>query len=537
MALHTALLSERQRELVPARMMYPVEPSGLLGTSKIMQYRGPDYGQVFSGETGNNVIRFSVNGVGLLDPRSLYLRWSWKNVSGQPMVHCSPGSYSPIKRVRILSGFNQQILYDQDGYNVFCAFLDDYQKSVHDLVMDGHGFFSARAARVEQSTFSTNANSPVTAAGVSMYYNQTTSAETNNDAITRGLENGSAEFLQWQFKPKFGRPQVAGGDPYTDSRWNDTEKLFSICDLPHIGMFTQGRYIPLWALGGLIIELHLDHARNWCTTVGGVTPSVTECVQISDVELFYDNIQPPAKFLETMQDVIAKGDGISLVFPAVNRHLNALRSVNAGQMLKTELLVPDHSRMAQAIFQIFRDQTKSAEWGQVYKLHNRNTAGLRSWQAKLNSTYLPQQPLTASITGSVGTRKYLQFHKELLKALGQQRQVKGSITPAQYEVQIYKTSGDNAIDYRQSKGAFAVGIDLTVSDDVITGTNLRNATVTGEMFINIEQYGQGPDPDLVSTSTDAFNETLQSIPALEVQTYIMKLSQIRITAAGPILVD
>lgn len=533
MALHTALLSERQRELVPARMMYPVEPSGLLGTSKIMQYRNPDYGQEFSGETGNNVIRFSVNGVGLLDPRSMYIRWSWQNKSGRDMIHCDPGSYSPIKRVRILSGFNQQILYDQDGYNVFCAFLDDYQKSVHDLVMDGHGFYAAKAARNDIWGLSDGGSPPTystagtTSLGSTMYYGTNTATTINQEVGVQGLQHGPAEFVQWQFKPTLIKQNAgtgAQGDSYVDSAWANDAKIFSICDLPHIGMFTQGRYIPLWALGGLIIELHLEHARNWCTTVNGQDPTGTEAVRISDVELFYDNIQPPAKFLETMQDVIAKGDGISLVFPAVNRHLNALRSVNAGQNLKTELLVPDHSRMAQAIFQIFRDQSKSADWGQVYKLHNRSVAGLRTWQAKLNSTYLPQQPLRASTTGVAGARRYLQFHKELLKALGQQRQVKGSITPAQYEAQEYDPSR------KTSKGGFAVGVDLTVSDDVITGTNLRNATVTGEMFINIEQYGEAPN-----NAGTAYENV--AIPALEVQTYVMKLSQIRITAAGPILVD
>jgi hypothetical protein len=321
-------------------------------------------------------------------------------------------------------------------------------------------------------------------------------------------------------------------------------KIFSICDLPHIGMFTQGRYIPLWALGGLIIELHLDHAQNWATVdnVKAADPSnnfavaaptnLASIVEVGDVELFYDNIQPPAKFLETMQDVIAKGDGISFVFPAVNRHLNAISGLSANQTRRTELLVPDHSRMAQAIFQIYRYQPKITNWHQVYKLHSRTPAGLVTWQAKLNSTYLPQQPLKAnaaggSAAGSAGSKKYLQFHKELMKALGQVRQVKGSVTPAQYELDLpvfvsgdVETTTTNTSQALQTKGGFAVGVDLTVSDDVITGMNLRNATVTGEMFINIEQRSDAID-----------------IPAIEVQTYVMKLSQIRITAAGPILVD
>jgi hypothetical protein len=72
---------------------------------------------------------------------------------------------------------------------------------------------------------------------------------------------------------------------------------------------------------------------------------------------------------------------------------------------------------------------------------------------------------------------------------------------------------------RDQRGAFAIGIDLTVSDDVMTGTNLRNATVTGEMFANIERYVH---PGATAT---------------EVQTFVMKLSQIRMTAAGPIVVD
>jgi hypothetical protein len=260
--------------------------------------------------------------------------------------------------------------------------------------------------------------------------------------------------------------------------------------------------------------------------------NLANIVEVGDVELFYDNIQPPAKFLETMQDVIAKGDGISFVFPAVNRHLNSITGLSANQTRRTELLVPDHSRMAQAIFQIYRYQPKITNWHQVYKLHARCPAGLVTWQTKLNSTYLPQQPLKANAAGgaaagSAGTKKYLQFHKELMKALGQVRQIKGSVTPSQYEEDfpVYvgadvETVGSNTAQALQTKGAFAVGVDLTVSDDVITGTNLRNATVTGEMFINIEQRSDAID-----------------IPAIEVQTYVMKLSQIRITAAGPILVD
>jgi hypothetical protein len=69
------------------------------------------------------------------------------------------------------------------------------------------------------------------------------------------------------------------------------------------------------------------------------------------------------------------------------------------------------------------------------------------------------------------------------------------------------------------RGCFAVGVDLTVSDDVMTGTNLRNATVTGEMYCNIDQFIH---PGATKT---------------EVNTYVMKLSQIRMTSAGPIIVD
>jgi hypothetical protein len=507
MALHTALLNEQSRELVPSRMQYPVEPSGLLGTSKIMQYKSPDFGQVFSGESGNNVIRFTMNGPGLLDPRSLYLRWSWKNVSGQTFTHCDPGSYSPIKRVRILSGFNQQILYDLDGYNVFCAFLDDYQKSIHDFATDTHGFYALRTApNYAGATTFGNERVPV----VSTSYEDSTIG-------AAGAIAPQSEFLQWEFRPKV----LASNQD--DATWEDDEKLFSVCDLPHIGFFTQGKYIPLWGLGGLILELYLDNAQNWCTAATAPTGVPTQ-VEISDVELYYDNIVPPAKFLETMREVIDSPEGLSFVFPSVNRHLNSVTEVTAGTQRKTELLVPDHSRMAQAIFQIYRPQGSLSSWNRVYKLHNRCPAGLLTWQAKLNSQYLPQQPLRANAAGAAaagaaGSRKYLQFHKELMKALGQQRRSIGSVTPAVYELD---SMGRATALVNDRRGAFAVGIDLTVSDDVITGTNLRNATVTGEMFINMEQTAVGLPTNL---------------PAIEVQTYIMKLSQIRLTSAGPVLVD
>lgn len=513
MALHTALLNEQSRELVPGRMQYPVEASGLLGTSKIMQYKSPDFGQTFSGETGNNVIRFTLNGPGLLDPRSLYMRWSWKNVSTKDLVHCDPGSYSPIKRVRILSGFNQQILYDLDGYNTFCAFLDDYQKSIHDFATDTHGFYSLRAA-------------PNGAATADKFLNQRCPSLSTSYVASADVNDGAAipvqsEFLQWEFRPKALATSSA-----SESVWAADETLFSVCDLPHIGFFTQGKYIPLWGLGGIILELYIDSAQNWCTSLGAA-PDVKQ-VDISDVELFYDNIVPPAKFLETMREVIDSQEGLSFVFPSVNRHLNSLSAVPANtNSRKVELLVPDHSRMAQAIFQVFRPQQGVSAWKRVYKLHNRTTGALLSWQAKLNSSYLPQQPLRANMpggaaAGSPGTRKYLQFHKELMKSLGQQRRSVGSVTPSVYELDSSAANYDAADATKNDKrGAFAVGIDLTVSDDVITGTNLRNATVTGEMFINLEQSNPGGS----------------DYPALEVQTFIMKLSQIRLTSAGPVLVD
>ena len=572
MALHTALLNEQSRELVPGRMQYPVESSGLLGTSKIMQYKSPDFGQIFSGESGNNVIRFTMNGPGLLDPRSLYLRWSWENVSGQPFLHCDPGSYSPIKRVRILSGFNQQILYDLDGYNTFCAFLDDYQKSIHDFATDTHGFYSLRTS-ANHSAAARFVDSRLPSSSTSYGVQATTSDRVATGALIPGQVNTThphSEFLQWEFRPKL---QISNDDAQVS--WDNQEKIFSVCDLPHIGFFTQGKYIPLWGLGGLILELYVDSAQNWCSVgPAGTSPTAQEQVRISDVELYYDNIVPPAKFLETMREVIDSPEGLSFVFPSVNRHLNSLSVVPAStNSRKTELLVPDHSRMAQAIFQIYRPMSGVASWQRVYKLHNRTTGGLLSWQAKLNSSYLPQQPLRANLMGAAavgtrGSRKYLQFHKELMKALGQQRRSVGSVTPAVYELDscsnvmgpydtINVTGGavsGNGVQGKpyvstaalgnETRGAFAVGIDLTVSDDVITGTNLRNATVTGEMFINIEQTNPTPSGLTLAqcvavdaNCTATFVVAPAEYPAVEVQTYIMKLSQIRLTSAGPVLVD
>lgn len=588
MALHTALLNEQSRELVPARMQYPVEPSGLLGTSKIMQYKSPDFGQTFSGESGNNVMRFTLNGPGLLDPRSLYLRWSWKNISDKHFKHCDPGSYSPIKRVRILSGFNQQILYDLDGYNVFCAFLDDYQKSIHDFATDTHGFYALRTSP-EYSADAKFGNQRVPSVSTSYVVTKANNNPSKDrvgsgtaavppvlEATATGLNqlHPQSEFLQWEFRPKFSVSNSADGE-----LWRCQEKLFSICDLPHIGFFTQGKYIPLWGLGGLILELYVDTAQNWCTVDGTAAPTTQQQVEISDVELYYDNIVPPAKFLETMREVIDSPEGLSFVFPSVNRHLNSLSAVPAAtNSRKTELLVPDHSRMAQAIFQVMRPQSGIAAWNRVYKLHNRTPGGLLSWQAKLNSQYLPQQPLRANLQGgaaigATGSRRYLQFHKELMKALGQQRRSVGSVTPAVYELDsssnlagpdddVKPTDGSDMSAYGRvgkaystamdaggvlanaQRGAFAVGIDLTVSDDVITGTNLRNATVTGEMFINIEQTNPAP-AGISLAEAKAVNASATAgvagnpveYPALEVQTYIMKLSQIRLTSAGPVLVD
>lgn len=590
MALHTALLNEQSRELVPGRMQYPVEASGLLGTSKIMQYKSPDFGQNFSGESGNNVIRFSLNGPGLLDPRSLYIRWSWQNISGKHFRHCDPGSYSPIKRVRILSGFNQQILYDLDGYNSFCAFLDDYQKSIHDFATDTHGFYALRTAPLITTKDSEFGNQRAPSVSTS-YVNADGTMGASGERVGiltedqppvlpatgggTGLHplNPQSEFLQWEFRPKFAQQNAADGE-----LWRAGEKIFSVCDLPHIGFFTQGKYIPLWGLGGLILELYVDTAQNWCATADGSTPTQQQHVQISDVELFYDNIVPPAKFLETMREVIDSPEGLSFVFPSVNRHLNTLSAVpSSTNSRKTELLVPDHSRMAQAIFQIFRPQSGIASWARVYKLHNRTPGGLLSWQAKLNSSYLPQQPLRANAmggaaAGAVGSRRYLQFHKELMKALGQQRRSVGSVTPSVYEldtssnlagagaaqVAIPGAAGKYVHPYgrvgvaysasnvpmNSQRGGFAVGIDLTVSDDVITGTNLRNATVTGEMFINIEQTNPTPQgislaelKSIDAGANDVIAPNPTEYPALEVQTYIMKLSQIRLTSAGPVLVD
>jgi hypothetical protein len=589
MALHSSLLTDRQRELVPNKMMYPVEAAGLLGTSKIMQYKAPDFGKVFSGEDGNNVIRFTANGPGLMDPRSLYIQYSMKNVSPQVaqnqsvvanqfgngatptwveqgIAFADPGSYSPFKRVRILSGFNQQVLYDCDGYNVMCAFLDDYQKSVHDLVMDGTGFYSVADSRLSASTDIEPDN------GGSVVYDR------------NGLVDN--EYLNWSFKPRFGSAVLAGtvasgslvdgGDNlwptacYTAAVSSncvasstqvaiDGSKIFTLCDLPYVGLLSQGKYLPLWGLGGIIIELYLDQAANWCSVYnnwsGKLCPvdGASAVVQFDDVKLYYDNIIPPADFLEGLKMQINSPDGLSLIFPSVNRHLATIPALATDstdpqfyQRVRNEVLIADHSRMAQSIFQIFRPQNPVQN--RRYKLHNRTSAALASWQLKLNSAYIPQQPLEA--VGNTGitkasdgvafagqssartnwallqSRQYGQFHRELMKALGQQRRPLGSVTPSQYELITDAAVASNAVLTdriqvlrRDQRGAFAIGIDLTVSDDVMTGTNLRNATVTGEMFANIERYVH---PGATAT---------------EVQTFVMKLSQIRMTAAGPIVVD
>jgi hypothetical protein len=795
--MHSSLLSDKQRQLVSKAMIYTEEPAGLLATSKIMQYKSPDYNSVFSGEMGNNVLKFTINGPGLLDPRSLYLQYSLQNLTvkpgatpgsapaGVPLINCDPGSYSPFKRVRILSGFNQQVLYDCDGYNVMCAFLDDYLKSVHDLVIEDQGFYalseapisfatgqgsvpsqslittsssavtivataalsklvvpiSAGAPRLDPNfqhypvlldapTYGTTPTAPAVAHlfpvlnpntsgvaptftivkqytddGASIYYecsqnlsntitgatgsasikiaflpthetipttlNAATSsgtqtlivrtldvqvgmsvyglgiAETNtvsanaptvtsitsqdlvartstivissattqNQAVdqpvyfcvpdfesisggfaqTYNMLNGDSEgargqlgatgteYLQWAFKPQlsgcgynaFGLTSGllgqdgAGRDARSDQVWPSQAKLFTICDLPYIGLFSQGKYLPLWGMGGLILELYLDTANNWCcpsdvnlmsaNPSGGSNPYV----QLADCKLFYDNVVPPADFLESMKNQINSEDGLSLVFPSVNRHLALLPrySWTAGSVVsytstvRNEILIADHSRMAQTIFQIFRPQDLISHNARPFKLHNRTSAAIQGWQLKLNSSYIPQQPLLAvggreagaGVTACSGdliqnqvianqnysllnVRQYGQFHKELLKALGQQKRPIGSVTASMYElltdsqqagVNVPSNPFCNSQNYMKygCRGSFAIGIDLTVADDVMTGTNLRNATVTGEMYANIDQF-QHP-----------------GATATEVSTYVMKLSQIRLTSAGPIIVD
>jgi hypothetical protein len=401
------------------------------------------------------------------------------------------------------------------------------------------------------------------------------------------------EYLNWCFKPRLGCTQVdglslpQGTANGTDNLWKsastltsapgigaavaadaaqslqtpDGSKLFTLCDLPYVGLLSQGKYLPLWGLGGIIIELYLDQASNWCSqydlwsdgdasaanhTNYQLVPSASNVgpiVQFDDVKLYYDNIIPPADFLEGLKMQINSPDGLSLIFPSVNRHLATIPALVSAatapqfyQRVRNEVLIADHSRMAQSIFQIFRPQNPIQN--RKYKLHNRTSAALASWQLKLNSAYIPQQPLeavgnTSARVGADGVtlaananysllqvRQYGQFHRELMKALGQQRRPLGSVTPSQYEL---ITDGLNTVSSdvlrRDQRGCFAIGIDLTVSDDVMTGTNLRNATVTGEMFANIERYVH---PGATAT---------------EVQTFVMKLSQIRMTAAGPIVVD
>jgi len=786
--MHSSLLSDRQRQLVSKNMIYTEEPAGLLATSKIMQYKSPDYGSQFSGESGNNVIKFTVNGPGLLDPRSLYLQYSMQNKtvrtgssssepdanSGVPLINCDPGSYSPFKRVRILSGFNQQVLYDCDGYNVMCAFLDDYLKSVHDLIVEDQGFYSLADKPIEfpdlkyavvvknksllstayinsekgyknapqswvvpigtdsftapsivygtyVTTASYNGNLDTQAGLFQYFFNQpalanigagyfyafvprdgsiqalvaadaagsqnvvkvvsrdiqigmavygfnvdiptaagsvvrVTGVVLNADGITSditlssnllstGLKVGRAlagqivtdyltftsyvnlegimsggeptsynmiqadasgtraplgcvggEYFSWQFKPQLSGTGFStagltqgllgqnglGAKIDSDNAWPANCKLFTITDLPYIGLFSQGKYLPLWGMGGIILELYLDSSANWCCpsdvkwSVGSaVTDAVqpsggsTPIVQLSDCKLFYDNVVPPADFLESMKNQINSEDGLSLVFPSVNRHLATLNGyswsnvaqsgtsagVSYSSTLRTEILVADHSRMAQTIFQIYRPQELISSPYRPYKLHNRTSAALAAWQLKLNSSYIPQQPLLAvganqaaagvkSCDGQdivnqpvrgqnyalLNVRQYGQFHKELLKALGQQKRPIGSVTPSQYEL-LTDTAQDGVQDSTAQcvqsrnfmrygcRGCFAVGVDLTVSDDVMTGTNLRNATVTGEMYCNIDQFIH---PGATKT---------------EVNTYVMKLSQIRMTSAGPIIVD
>jgi hypothetical protein len=565
-----------------------------------MQYKAPDFGKVFSGEDGNNVIRFTANGPGLMDPRSLYIQYSMRNVTpiqasavptastfglgsdqaqmqwrDQGIAFASPGSYSPFKRVRILSGFNQQVLYDCDGYNVMCAFLDDYQKSIHDLVMDGTGFYAVQDGKLGV-TNALDGDATGSVSGGSQVYDRNGSVD--------------SEYLNWCFKPRLGCSNVDGTIDVTglvrgqDNLWKsaytitapplntaaagpgtlgtpDGSKLFTLCDLPYVGLLSQGKYLPLWGLGGIIIELYLDQASNWCSqydiwsdgnaaaashTNFQLVPNsgtVGPIVQFDDVKLYYDNIIPPADFLEGLKMQINSPDGLSLIFPSVNRHLATIPALVGAdavvpqfyQRVRNEVLIADHSRMAQSIFQIFRPQNPIQN--RRYKLHNRTSAALASWQLKLNSAYIPQQPLEAvgntsltlgadgkALAGTTNfsllqVRQYGQFHRELMKALGQQRRPLGSVTPSQYELITDGNAASSALIRRDQRGCFAIGIDLTVSDDVMTGTNLRNATVTGEMFANIERYVH---PGATAT---------------EVQTFVMKLSQIRMTAAGPIVVD
>jgi len=792
--MHSSLLSDKQRQLVSKAMIYTEEPAGLLATSKIMQYKSPDYNSVFSGEMGNNVLKFTINGPGLLDPRSLYLQYSLQNLTvkpgvaagsangGVPLINCDPGSYSPFKRVRILSGFNQQVLYDCDGYNVMCAFLDDYLKSVHDLVIEDQGFYSLSespitvpqgsvpnvgsyntastnvVATATPNLFRLNGNAPtldsfleyypvlmdqstsgtggtaasplhlfpasvdakgdyvatkirgqpfldgegssstmvyevdadlnafalgstggivrvgflpanqtivapvkvqasasatsITIGSAEVYVGMAVYGYNIKDNITSGtntltvtavssvnyvaktsvitvsssmvlgtllvdqplyftapdvetITGGYAstynsinvdsagsraqlgacgtEYLQWAFKPQLSG---AGYNKYginsgllghsglgqamkSDQCWPYQSKLFTICDLPYIGLFSQGKYLPLWGMGGLILELYLDTANNWCcpadVSISGAAPAggSNPYVQLADCKLFYDNVVPPADFLESMKNQINSEDGLSLVFPSVNRHLALLpkyswtagSAVSYTSTVRNEILIADHSRMAQTIFQIFRPQDLISHNARPYKLHNRTSAAIQGWQLKLNSSYIPQQPLlavggreaSAGVTSCSGdliqnqvisgqnyallnVRQYGQFHKELLKALGQQKRPIGSVTASMYELltdsqQAGVSVANNAYVNSQNfmkygcRGSFAIGIDLTVADDVMTGTNLRNATVTGEMYANIDQF-QHP-----------------GATATEVSTYVMKLSQIRLTSAGPIIVD
>jgi len=785
--MHSSLLSDKQRQLVSKAMIYTEEPAGLLATSKIMQYKSPDYNSVFSGEMGNNVLKFTINGPGLLDPRSLYLQYSLQNLTVKPgaqvgnanagvgLINCDPGSYSPFKRVRILSGFNQQVLYDCDGYNVMCAFLDDYLKSVHDLVIEDQGFyalseapisfasgqgsmpsqgsltaadfsvvpagglnrlrlpagspqldsnFSYYIALLDNSTFGSGVgyaapalahmfplgtlvkNVTVDQPGGANYYElsvsqagavttgatagaakfafipahaalpalhvtatatsqatiivntldvrvglavygygiaESSSASTSAPTITsitsqdfvaktstivisanvtvaatagvtpiyfvpgdievasggfaqtynmlnsdsegsRGqLGATGTEYLQWAFKPQlsgcgynsFGLTngllgqEGFGKNTKSDQVWPSQAKLFTICDLPYIGLFSQGKYLPLWGMGGLILELYLDTANNWCcpadVNLAGAAPAggSNPYVQLADCKLFYDNVVPPADFLESMKNQINSEDGLSLVFPSVNRHLALLpkytwtadSAVSYTSTVRNEILIADHSRMAQTIFQIYRPQDLISHNARPFKLHNRTSAAIQGWQLKLNSSYIPQQPLLAvggreagaGVTACSGdaiqnqvisgqnysllnVRQYGQFHKELLKALGQQKRPIGSVTASMYELltdtqQVGVSVSSNPFCNSQNfmkygcRGSFAIGIDLTVADDVMTGTNLRNATVTGEMYANIDQF-QHP-----------------GATATEVSTYVMKLSQIRLTSAGPIIVD
>jgi hypothetical protein len=391
------------------------------------------------------------------------------------------------------------------------------------------------------------------------------------------------EYLQWTFKPQLsgaGYNQYGinagllgqaglGQSMKSDQCWPYQSKLFTICDLPYIGLFSQGKYLPLWGMGGLILELYLDTANNWCcpsdVNISGASPSggSNPFVQLADCKLFYDNVVPPADFLESMKNQINSEDGLSLVFPSVNRHLALLpkfswtagSAVSYTSTVRNEILIADHSRMAQTIFQIFRPQDLISHPARPFKLHNRTSAAIQGWQLKLNSSYIPQQPLlavggreaSAGITSCSGdliqnqvisgqnyallnVRQYGQFHKELLKALGQQKRPIGSVTASMYElltdtqqvgVSVSSNSYVNSQNFMKygCRGSFAIGIDLTVADDVMTGTNLRNATVTGEMYANIDQF-QHP-----------------GATATEVSTYVMKLSQIRLTSAGPIIVD